>query len=83
MSLVSLGMGVSLTAGNTQTTGVVFRELVDTSVTLDIAVAYRRDEKLKVLHSFLDMFLLFHLKYRETVYHVRVDRRFPNIFWRA
>nr|WP_225989230.1 LysR substrate-binding domain-containing protein [Peribacillus frigoritolerans] len=56
MSLVSLGMGVSLTAGNTQTTGVVFKELVDTTVTLDIAVAYRRDEKSEVFHSFLDMF---------------------------
>ncbi|MBO1000911.1 LysR family transcriptional regulator [Bacillus sp. SD075] len=56
MSLVSLGMGVSLTAGNTQTNGVVFRELVDTTVTLDIAVAYRRDEKSEVFHSFLDMF---------------------------
>ena len=53
MSLVSLGMGVSLTAGNTQTSGVVLRELVDTSVTLDIAIAY---EKSEVFHSFLDMF---------------------------
>lgn len=56
MSLVSLGMGVSLTAGNIQTTGVVFKELADTTVTLDIAVAYRRDEKSEVFHSFLDMF---------------------------
>ncbi|MCU6604118.1 LysR substrate-binding domain-containing protein [Peribacillus frigoritolerans] len=56
MSLVSLGMGVSLTAGNIQTTGVVFKELADTTVMLDIAVAYRRDEKSEVFHSFLDMF---------------------------
>jgi DNA-binding transcriptional LysR family regulator len=57
ISLVSMGMGVSLSAKcHTQNTGVVFRELVDTSITLDLAISYRHDEKSEVLHSFLDMF---------------------------
>ncbi|KWW22016.1 hypothetical protein AS888_05940 [Peribacillus simplex] len=56
ISFVSLGMSFSLKAGNTQTAEVAFRELVDTTVPLDIAVAYRRDEKSEVFHSFLDMF---------------------------
>nr|WP_263323142.1 LysR substrate-binding domain-containing protein [Neobacillus sp. Marseille-Q6967] len=63
ISLVSMGMGVSLSAKcHTQNTGVVFRELVDTSTTLDLAVAYRHDEKSEVLHSFLDMFFDYYSK---------------------
>ncbi|WP_312113616.1 LysR substrate-binding domain-containing protein [Brevibacillus reuszeri] len=57
ISLVGMGMGVSLSAAvDTQNTGAVFRELKDTSVMMDIAIAYRQDEKSEVLHSFLDMF---------------------------
>jgi DNA-binding transcriptional LysR family regulator len=57
ITLVSMGMGVSLSPKcHTQNTGVVFRKLVDTSITLDLAIAYRHDEKSEVLHSFLDMF---------------------------
>ncbi|MDF2679489.1 MAG: HTH-type transcriptional regulator alsR [Brevibacillus sp.] len=57
-ALVSAGMGVSLTPLlKIRANGVVFRELSDRTVATEGGIAYRRDEKSEVLHSFLDTFL--------------------------
>ncbi|WP_232322232.1 hypothetical protein [Brevibacillus parabrevis] len=35
---------------------VVYRPLADVSIRLESGVAYRKDEKSEIVHSFLDMF---------------------------
>lgn len=56
--LVSAGMGVSLApAISYKPEGVVFRELEDQTFTMDGGIAYRREEKSGVVHSFLETFL--------------------------
>ncbi|MGO0059838.1 LysR family transcriptional regulator [Brevibacillus fluminis] len=57
-ALVSAGMGVSISPLlRIQVKGVVFRELIDCKVQLEGGIAYRRDEKSEVMHSFLETFL--------------------------
>lgn len=57
-ALVSAGMGISLTPLlKIRANGVVFRELSDRTVATEGGIAYRRDEKSEVLHSFLETFL--------------------------